>query len=87
VTASAVTRSMSVFKAFIRPPIRLSVPAAIRRARPTLVVMLPIVMMLPVVVRCIVGIIPHTMKKELLRALDAALQEHTKAADVLKPTG
>jgi hypothetical protein len=41
--------------------------------------MLPIVMMLPVVVRCIVGIIPHTMKKELLRALDAALQVHTKA--------
>ena len=25
-----------------------------------------LVMMLPVVVRCIVGIIPHTMKKELL---------------------
>jgi hypothetical protein len=43
-----------------------------------------LVMMLPVVVRCIVGIIPHTMKKELLRALDAALQEHTKAPDVLK---
>jgi hypothetical protein len=36
VTASAVTRSMSVFKAFIRPPIRLgsSVPAAMRPARP-----------------------------------------------------
>jgi hypothetical protein len=30
VTASAVTRSMNLFKAFIRPPIRLrsSVPAA-----------------------------------------------------------
>jgi hypothetical protein len=38
-----------------------------------------LVMMLPVVVRCIVGIIPHTMTKELLRALDAALQVHTKA--------
>ena len=44
-------------------------------------------MMLPVVVRCIVETIPHTMKKELLRALDAALQEHTKAPDVLKRTG
>ena len=54
---SSSDRSMSVFKAFIRPPIRLSVPAAIRPARPTLVVMLPIVMMLPVVVRFIVGII------------------------------
>jgi hypothetical protein len=28
-------------------------------------------MMLPVVVRCIVGIIPHTLKKELLRARTA----------------
>ena len=27
------------------------------------------------------------MKKELLRALDAALQDHTTAPDVLKPTG
>src|SRR5437868_12464664 len=36
VTASAVARSMSVFKAFIRPPIELgsSVPAAMRPARP-----------------------------------------------------
>jgi len=31
------------------------------------------------------GTIPNTMKKELLRAL--ALQEHTEAPDVLKPTG
>ncbi len=27
------------------------------------------------------------MKKELLLALDAALQEHTRVPDVLKPTG
>jgi hypothetical protein len=69
--ASAVTRSMSVFKAFIRPPVRLPVPAAVRPAKPTLV------MILPVVVRCIVGTIPY-YEKELLRALDAALQEHTQ---------
>jgi len=52
------------------------VPAAIRLVKPTLV------MILPVVVRCIVGIIPHTMKKELLVALDAALQEHTMRTQV-----
>jgi hypothetical protein len=79
VMASAVPKSMSVFKAFIRPPLGSSVPAAIRPVRPTLV------MMLPVVVRCIVGTIPHTMKKQMLPVLDTTLQEHTK--DVLKPTG
>jgi hypothetical protein len=50
-------------------PIGSSVPAANPSVKPTLV------MILPVVVRCIVGIIPHTMKKELWRTLDAALQE------------
>jgi hypothetical protein len=39
-----------------------------------------LVMMVPVVVRCISGIIPHTMKKDVLRALDTALQQHTKAS-------
>jgi hypothetical protein len=62
---------MSVFKAFIPPPIRLpcsggNPPSEAYVSR-----------ILPVVVRCIVGIIPHTLKKELLLALDAAQQEHT----------
>jgi hypothetical protein len=71
VTASAITHCMSVLKGFIRPPFRpLLFRAAMRPVRP----LPPFIMMLPVVVRCLLGTHSTCYAEEIAAAaLDAAI--------------